>query len=65
MNISEAYTFYTSDLASLATEVIEKNKDVFIAQYILQNLDVKISDIVMCYQPNVDGGIEFYIKEKV
>ena len=65
MNITNAYNFSTGDLAVIASEVIEKNKDVFMAHYILQNPNVKILDIVMCYQPDNDGSIKFYIKEKL
>jgi len=61
----EDWLLSIDDIVNLAYVTIEKNKDVFIAQYILQNPNVNLKDIVLCYKPDSDGNIQFYIKEKV
>lgn len=52
------------EIVALAHNTILTNQDVFVAQYILQNPDVKMEDVVLCYQPDIDGGVQFYIKRK-
>ena len=56
--------FTLDDIINLAHETIEKNKETFIAQYILQNPNVNLKDVVLCYKPDCNGNIEFYIEEK-
>lgn len=62
MNI-ENLCFKLEDLAGIAASTIEANKDTFIGQYILQNPHVKVKDVIFCYRQDINGDVQFYIKE--
>lgn len=46
-----------------ATNIIEANKECFVAQWVMQNTDKNIDDYVLCYQYAGDV-IKFWMGEK-
>jgi len=58
--------FVNSDLHKLAKEVVERElreRELLLAQFMLENPEVPIDQIVLSTKPNDTGGLDFSVRE--